>query len=46
MALPPHVQARIAELVACAPPLSPGQQAVIQRLAPVPRRDETPAPAA
>lgn len=43
--LPPHVQARVDELVAVAPPLSPGQQAVIQRaLAPVPRRDEkTPA---
>jgi hypothetical protein len=32
MALPPHVQARVDELVAIAPPLSPAQQRLIQRL--------------
>jgi hypothetical protein len=32
MALPPNVQARVDELVAIAPPLSPAQQRLIQRL--------------
>lgn len=36
--LPPHVQARVDELVACAPPLSESQQRAIQRaLVPVVR---------
>jgi hypothetical protein len=29
--LPPEALARVDELVACAPPLSPGQQRLIQR---------------
>jgi hypothetical protein len=37
--LPPHVQARIDQLVAEAPPLSPGQQAVLQALAAPVMRD-------
>jgi hypothetical protein len=45
MALPPHVQARGDELVAIAPPLSPGQQRLIQRLL-GPRPETTAAPQA
>jgi hypothetical protein len=31
VSLPPHVQAAVDELVACAPPLTPEQERLIQR---------------